>query len=129
MQSIFSMHSRRAPACCTMGIIYFLRVLQRPESGGDHPLTCSFALRMGLAYSYASTLQGTGMSRGDLIPVEDVICYDAISCISVSLPIVQNFGKVKCTLVQALKLCTGRTAHKESRGIALIFHNSGTRRG
>ena len=29
--------------------------------------------------------------------------------------------KVKCTLVQALRLCTGRTAHSGSRGIALLF--------
>jgi hypothetical protein len=38
-------------------------------------------------------------------------------------------GKVKCTLVQALRLCTGRTAHRGSRGIALLFHDHGTRRG
>ena len=38
-------------------------------------------------------------------------------------------GKVKCTLVQALRLCTGRTAHRGSRGIALPFHDHGTRRG
>jgi len=31
--------------------------------------------------------------------------------------------KVKCTLVQALKLCTGRTAHRRSRGVALLFHD------
>jgi len=31
--------------------------------------------------------------------------------------------KVKCTLVQALRFCTGRTAHRGSRGIALIFHD------
>jgi hypothetical protein len=37
--------------------------------------------------------------------------------------------KVKCTLVQALRLCTGRTAHRGSRGIALIFLDHGTRRG
>jgi len=36
---------------------------------------------------------------------------------------------VKCTLVQALRLCTGRTAHRGSRGIALPFHDYGTRRG
>ena len=36
--------------------------------------------------------------------------------------------KVKVTLVQALRLCTGRTAHKGSRGIALLFHDHGTRR-
>ena len=37
--------------------------------------------------------------------------------------------KIKCTLVQALRLCTGRTAHRRSRGIALLFHDHGTRRG
>ena len=36
--------------------------------------------------------------------------------------------KVKCTLVQALRLCTGRTAHSGSRGIALLFLEHGTRR-
>ena len=37
--------------------------------------------------------------------------------------------KVKFTLVQALRLCTSRTAHRGSRGIALLFHDHGTRRG
>jgi hypothetical protein len=31
--------------------------------------------------------------------------------------------KVKGTLVQALRHCTGLTAHRESRGIALSFHD------
>jgi hypothetical protein len=42
---------------------------------------------------------------------------------------VYNVGKVKCTLAQALRLCTGRTAHRGSRGIALPFHDHCTRRG
>ena len=37
--------------------------------------------------------------------------------------------KVKCTLVQALRLCAGRTAHRGIRGIALLFLDHGTRRG
>jgi hypothetical protein len=37
--------------------------------------------------------------------------------------------KVKCPFVQALRLCTGRAAHKGSRGIALLFHDHGTRKG
>ena len=37
--------------------------------------------------------------------------------------------RVKCTLVQALRLCTGRTAHRGSRGIAILFLDHGTRRG
>jgi hypothetical protein len=36
--------------------------------------------------------------------------------------------KVKCTLVQALRFCTGRMAHRGSRGIALLFLDHGTRR-
>jgi hypothetical protein len=37
--------------------------------------------------------------------------------------------KVNCALVQALRLCTGRTAHRGSRGIALLFLDHGTKRG
>jgi len=37
--------------------------------------------------------------------------------------------KVKCTLVQALRLCTGCMAHRGSRGIDLLFLDHGTRRG
>jgi len=37
--------------------------------------------------------------------------------------------KVKVTLVQALRLFTGCTAHGGTRGIALLFHDHGTRRG
>jgi len=49
-------------------------------------------------------------------------------CVQVSggvAPRILNLGKkkVKCTLVQALRLCTGRTAHRGSRGIALLFHD------
>jgi len=36
---------------------------------------------------------------------------------------------VKCTLVQALRLCTGRTARRRSRGIALLFLDHSSRRG
>ena len=37
--------------------------------------------------------------------------------------------KVKCTLVQALRLCTGCTAYTGSRGIGLHFHGHSTRGG
>ena len=37
--------------------------------------------------------------------------------------------KVKGTIVQALRLCTGRTANRGSRGIALLFLDHSTRRG
>ena len=38
-------------------------------------------------------------------------------------------SKVKCTPVQALRLCTGRTAHTGSKGIALLFLYHDTRKG
>jgi len=41
----------------------------------------------------------------------------------------QKVIKVKCTPVQALRLCTGRTALRGSRVIALLFLDRGTRRG
>ena len=37
--------------------------------------------------------------------------------------------KVKVTLVQALMICTGRKAYRGSRGIALPFHDHGSRWG
>ena len=36
---------------------------------------------------------------------------------------------INCTLVQALRLCTGRTAHRGSRGISLLFLDHDTRKG
>jgi len=37
--------------------------------------------------------------------------------------------KVKCTIVEAQRPCTGHMAHRGSRGIALLFHDHDTRRG
>jgi hypothetical protein len=36
--------------------------------------------------------------------------------------------KVKCTLVQALRLCRGRMAHRGSRGIAILVYDHDTKR-
>ena len=44
---------------------------------------------------------------------------------TVSQVLYRRGKKVKCTLVQALRLCTGRTAYRGSRGIALPFHDDG----
>ena len=41
----------------------------------------------------------------------------------------QHWIELKCSLVQALRLCTGRMAHRGSRGIALLFLDHSTRRG
>jgi len=41
----------------------------------------------------------------------------------------KNFLNMKVHPRTALRLCTGRAAHRESRGIALLFLDNGTRRG
>jgi hypothetical protein len=52
-----------------------------------------------------------------------------LCCISINYCATVIKKRVKCTLVQALRLCTGCTAHKGSTGIALPFYDHGTRRG
>ena len=37
--------------------------------------------------------------------------------------VLYDLVKVKVILVQALRLCTGRTALRGNRGIALLFHD------
>ena len=53
------------------------------------------------------------------------ICFGLYSC---HLQFKVNV-KVNCTVVQALRLCTSRSAHRRSRGIALLFLDHGTRWG
>jgi len=43
-----------------------------------------------------------------------------LAALWIRLPLTET-SKVKVTLVQALNTCTGRTAHRGSRGIALLF--------
>ena len=57
-----------------------------------------------------------------------VLWHHECQLLDLCLP-VSVFKKVKCTLVQKLRLCTGCTAHRGSRCIALLFHDHGTRRG
>jgi hypothetical protein len=37
-----------------------------------------------------------------------------------------TFKEIKCTHLQALGLCTGRTAHRVSKGIALLYRHWGS---
>ena len=55
----------------------------------------------------------------------DQFCYESAHQ-EIVLILVQS--KVKVTLVQALRLYTGLTARRGSRGLALLFHDNGTRR-
>jgi hypothetical protein len=67
------------------------------------------------------------------------VCFDFLYNFSETFIILQRIQqsifinlykvKAKVTLVQALRLCTGRTAHRGCRGIALLFNDHGTKRG
>jgi len=57
-----------------------------------------------------------------------LILYCTLPITLILRTVTLNHYNVKCTLVQALRLCTGRTAHRGSRGIALLFLDHGTRR-
>jgi hypothetical protein len=62
--------------------------------------------------------------------MQETLNMNSCTVHSLSLPVFQWVKvKVKVTLIQALRLCTGRTAHSGSRRIALLFHNHCTRRG
>ena len=69
----------------------------------------------------------------------ECVCVGVCICVFVSVCVcgcvcecVCVFGskvKLKCTLVQAPRLCTGHTVYRVGRGIALLFLDHGTRRG
>ena len=55
--------------------------------------------------------------------------YRRMTKTDVETMLVSSKGKAKCTLVHALRLCTGRTVHRVRRRIALLFLDHGARRG
>jgi len=55
--------------------------------------------------------------------------YRASVIVFISTNQCTNIYMIKCTLVQALRLCTGCMSHKGSRGIALLFLDHSTKRG
>jgi len=69
--------------------------------------------------------------------ITSVWCHDLyrlssdVSCIYLVNGEISSICKVKvqCTLVHALRLCTGRTANRGSRNVALLFFDRGTRGG
>ena len=64
-------------------------------------------------------------TNSDILALTRLNAFRINICVKVKVKVTV---KVKCNLVQALRLCTGRTTHKGSRGLALLFLNHGTRR-
>ena len=68
------------------------------------------------------------MFRGDHVPIIGrnncvYVTLGACYCVWMAVWCTGKEGKVKCTVVQALRLCTGRTAHRNSRGIAVLYRH------
>ena len=78
-----------------------------------------------------SLFQTTGSCMQSLVPIgsETWICIRCKQTYKQTFIFIYKIKKVKVTLVQALMLCTGSTAHRGSRGIALLFHDHSMRRG
>jgi hypothetical protein len=73
----------------------------------DVPKSCAFVL---LKHT-ASRLVGYTENRYSPRAISTIYPFLMLPC------------KVKFTLVQALRLCTGRTAHRGSRGIDLLYRH------
>ena len=74
------------------------------------------------------SLEGCESWKPNLIYLSGFLLERQRKTTQISVRNVEGKSKVKCTLVQALRLCTGRTARRGSRGIALPFHDHDTRR-
>ena len=66
-------------------------------------------------------------THAHIIQSHDTTCN--AGCISTGQADLMHMKLKNCTLVQALRLCTGRRAHRWSRGIDLLFLDHGTKRG
>jgi len=91
-------------------------------------LVIQFTINMFHIYNWNTCVPWQGIDY--TIPEDDKsveTCGSVIICeIIVHLLVTV---KVKCTILQALRLCTGCTPHRRCRGIALLFLDHGTKRG
>ena len=114
----------------------FQLVKKFPTFYGTRRLITAFTSACNLSLSWASTIQSISplpTSWRSILILSFHLRLGLPSGLPPSLiphALPEILGKkVKVTPVQELRLCTGRTAHRGSRGIALPFHDHGTRRG
>jgi hypothetical protein len=105
------------------------------------PLILETAVAIIQSYVFAvlcKTISGSYQYQNGFVCLQCKICTGAQLFKTDTARVNHNFQsshaterkvkKIKCTLVQALRLCTGRTAYRRSRGIALPFNDHGTGR-
>ena len=103
-------------------------MVKRPGCGLNQPSHLAKELKKGKSYS----LLLCDFTAGYIVTFATVLVVFIVSSPK-SYYVLKSAAcrrrvKLKVTLVQALRLCTGRTVHRGSRGIALLFHNHSTRR-
>jgi hypothetical protein len=83
----------------------------------------SMSLSVFLVIDKRRSMTGQFMNNAMKSTRQERSWHNLIDWCSISLEELRQITKirVKCTLVQALRLCTGRTAHRGSRGIALLY--------
>jgi len=96
--------------------------------GGRQKPTIYFGCK--LFCSSKKDISTAGVCQGWLCSVtcENLGKELAVSCFRKLSFNVHGRLKVKCTLVVALRFCTGPTVHRGSRGIALLYYDHCTRR-
>jgi hypothetical protein len=102
-------------------------------------LQASYNLLILWVWRYSSKLTSLWARAGSEGTWNSKKCFLNRLCLCWSMPVNSNNGnhtagdavgeKVKCTLIQTLRLSTGRAAHRGSRCIALPFLDHSTRRG
>jgi hypothetical protein len=87
------------------------------------PFNAKQSLRFLVPFVFRNSLQ---LNSHTLLPLKKLQCCTVLRVIHQAWRIISHIIlhvqiKIKCTLVQALRLCTGCTARRGSRGIALLF--------
>jgi len=93
-------------------VLYIVAYLCGPGTNSSHPSFLLFSSCTGELFKSSNTRQHT----------DSFITTD-------KLDVEKGIKKGKVHLVQALRLCTGCTAQRGSRSIALLFLDHGTREG
>jgi len=92
------------------------------------PLFFQLGLLLSVVSVTIQLIYNTNRTILNSYQINNVILHTVLMVKNIDHLQIWYIKKVKCTLVQALRLCTGRTAHRGSRGIALLFNDYGTRR-
>jgi len=117
---------------CRNVVVAVLLVVVGPVVRSESfPFLCMWPIAQGAGWAPGPVWTGAenlapppGFDLRTVQPIASQVFFCGITVI-----LTNSCNMAKCILVQALRLCTGRTVHRGNRGIALPFLDHGTRRG